>query len=82
MADEPVTPVSGAGLEFAAGATGLRKTYYGEHAASTLYECARRGCYALSSASFTFSAGGKDYCLSHIPRRYRLKVWWQERRRA
>lgn len=45
-----------------------------------LYGCARRGCDAISLDFESFGAGGKGYCLHHIPLCYRLKVWWQERK--
>lgn len=45
-----------------------------------LYGCARRGCDRISTDYESFGAGGKGYCLACIPRRYRLKLWWRERR--
>lgn len=45
-----------------------------------LYGCAKRGCDKVNPPYLSFRGGDKGYCLDHIPLRYRIKVWWQERR--
>jgi hypothetical protein len=46
--------------------------------------CAKRGCCRVLTDYQSFGVGCPTrlvYCLEHIPLRYRVKVWWQERRR-
>lgn len=44
-----------------------------------------RRCGVANPPYLSFGVGmptRKVYCLHHIPPRYRIKVWWQERRHA
>lgn len=45
------------------------------------YGCARAGCDNVNPDWAAFGArDGRSYCLTHVPLRSRLRLWWQERR--
>jgi hypothetical protein len=60
--------------------SGSRYTHTANGRTWRLYGCAKRGCDRINLDYETFGTReGKGYCLSHIPLRSRLRLWWQER---
>lgn len=47
-----------------------------------LYGCCKRGCDAVNPDYLSFGVGWppRSYCLHHIPRRVRIRMWLWEKR--